>query len=108
MASTFPTSQDAASVSNNNPSIDENTVRPPDLLIVDATTAAAARPIPKLSTSLHERYFTNSAFPKAFEVERDQPFDKNNVNQSYTADKQDVPSYHLHSFKIQTPDAEKT
>ena len=47
----------------------------------------AQRPQPKQTNSLHARYFTHSALPKAFQVERDQPFGKNNVNQSFTSDK---------------------
>jgi hypothetical protein len=44
-------------------------------------------PIPHLTSSLHTRYLTHSALPRAFELECQQPFGKNNINQSYTTDK---------------------
>ena len=51
------------------------------------TLALTERPTPRLTNSLHNRFFTHSSLPRAFELERIQPFGKNNINQSYTSDK---------------------
>jgi len=83
----LPAFQDTAFTKNFKSSVTKNTAQPSKPMIVNAIAAAAARPTPKLSASLQEQYFTYSVFPKAFEVERDQPFGKNNVHQLYTADK---------------------
>jgi hypothetical protein len=36
---------------------------------------------------MNDKYFSHSGIAKAYKLEREQPFGKNNVNQSYTADK---------------------
>ena len=72
--------------------MDTDEVIPSDAMDIDETTPSETttlsnRPAPRLTNSLHERFFSHSALPKAFELERIQPFGKNNINQSFTADK---------------------